>query len=202
MPECWGESELLKKLLLAEETVPLVVAHLHKGRPRPKMQPSPVTKQELELYFWARVDFNPDGCWLWNAKTGTTGYGEFRCYGRLLRSNRTAWEFVHGPIPNDLWVLHKCDVRRCVRPDHLFLGTYLDNIADKVAKNRSHRPRGEKSAVAILKEANVIEIRAMLSNGATLRTCAEKFNVSWSCIMNIKNGRRWGWMLEQKPSII
>ena len=59
--------------------------------------------------------------------------------GETAYAHRMAWELEHGPIPGDLWVLHRCDNPPCVRLDHLFLGTHADNMADKVAKGRQAR---------------------------------------------------------------
>lgn len=80
------------------------------------------------------------GCWLW---TGTLkkpvrglGYGHFRVSGKTKVAHRVSWEIFRGPIPDGLCVCHKCDVSICVNPDHLFLGTRLDNIEDMVAKGR------------------------------------------------------------------
>jgi hypothetical protein len=86
-----------------------------------------------------------DGCWLWSGAVRDKGrpggsYGAFvvcRCgQYRTYRANRIAYQLVNGPIPDGLWVLHRCDVRLCVRPSHLFLGTAKDNTLDALAKGR------------------------------------------------------------------
>jgi hypothetical protein len=82
--------------------------------------------------FWSLVNKSETGCWLWTAARSKSGYGSFA--GR--RAHRVAHEFALGPIPPGLHVLHTCDVPACVRPDHLWLGTHADNMADKVAKGR------------------------------------------------------------------
>lgn len=74
------------------------------------------------------------GCWLWTAST-FGGYGQFGMgHGHVVGAHRAAWLLLRGPIPDDLFVLHKCDVKVCVNPDHLFLGTNKDNLDDFVAK--------------------------------------------------------------------
>lgn len=80
------------------------------------------------------------GCWLWMGATNTSGYGLIRRRGdsRQTLTHRLAWEWWFGPIPDGMSVLHRCDVRTCVRPSHLFLGTYSDNAKDAVAKGRMH----------------------------------------------------------------
>lgn len=97
--------------------------------------------------FWSKVDRNGPAhpelgtrCWVWTASTAA-GYGNF-CVRRPLNvgSHRFSWELSNGPIPEGLWVLHRCDNRRCVNPAHLFLGTAKDNVRDMIAKGRDVPP--------------------------------------------------------------
>ena len=96
----------------------------------------------VEERFWEKVQ-KTDGCWLWTGATIAAGYGELAVGQprKPLRAHRLSWEMHHGPIPEGLLVLHHCDVRNCVRPEHLFLGTHQDNMADAYAKGRM-RPWG------------------------------------------------------------
>ena len=80
--------------------------------------------------FWDGCIPEPNtGCWLWLGFISPDGYGT-----RL--AHRRAWELARGPIPDGMLVCHRCDVRHCVNPDHLFLGTHLDNMRDMIRKGR------------------------------------------------------------------
>src|SRR5882672_8799966 len=91
--------------------------------------------------FWSFVEKCP-GCWLWTG--GTAGKMHHGVFGvrdpegkmRTTYAHRFSWEIHKGPIPSGMWVLHRCDVPRCVRPDHLFLGTQQDNMDDMIRKGR------------------------------------------------------------------
>lgn len=89
-----------------------------------------------------------DGCWTWTGATNRrNGYGYFkRRDRRQMNTHRVAWEFAHGPIPDGLCVCHHCDNPRCVRPDHLFLGTQRENMQDMKAKGRGRRRRSNVAA--------------------------------------------------------
>jgi hypothetical protein len=89
--------------------------------------------------FWAKVR-KSDGCWEWQASL-VDGYGRFYRFGSIkAKAHRVSYEMENGPIPNGLLVCHHCDNRKCVRPDHLFLGTNLDNMRDARAKGRFAPP--------------------------------------------------------------
>lgn|SRR5262245_43813701 len=143
--------------------------------------------------FWAKV-IKGDGCWLWTGTIINTGYGQIResrsGTERSFSTHRLSWELHFGPIPDGMQVLHRCDVRACVRPDHLFLGTVRDNHADKVRKGR--QTRGVMIFCAKLDDATVREIRRRYAaGGSTQQALADEFGVTKPHIWQIINRRRW-----------
>jgi hypothetical protein len=91
------------------------------------------------MRFWSKVDRSggPDACWSWRASLQGGGYGQFRFRGRNDLAHRVAYILTKGELPADKpHVLHTCDNRPCCNPAHLFAGTALDNMRDKVAKGR------------------------------------------------------------------
>lgn len=142
--------------------------------------------------FFKHVKKMKNGCWEWTGQLHPTGYGRFIFQGnRGFLSHRVSWIIHNGELSSDLLVCHKCDNRKCVNPDHLFIGTNSDNIQDRTLKNRSNRPFGNKFAPRKLKENDIPKIRKLLSEGFSQKEIGEKFGVSRSTIYKIKIGERW-----------
>lgn len=140
--------------------------------------------------FWARVQ-QGDGCWEWTGFRDPKGYGRFQFEGRPMGVHRLSWLLHHGPIPAGLHVLHRCDNPPCVNPDHLWLGTNDDNIADRHAKGRDAHNAGEAGARAKLTERQVLDIRAAAAGGAGLGDLARLYRVSHATIWCLVKRRSW-----------
>jgi hypothetical protein len=107
-------------------------------------RPPPLTRDEHLAYFMKRIDTRgPGGCWIWIGSVNPVhGYGEAsigrRGDVRRWRAHRLSFWLFDGRDPGELMVMHACDVRACVNPDHLSLGTALDNVRDMITKGRRH----------------------------------------------------------------
>lgn len=143
----------------------------------------------LKERFWRRVK-KSNGCWLWiGGKTGINGYGRLRVDGRKESAHRISWLFHRGKIPKGELVLHKCDVRPCVNPDHLFLGSYSDNVIDCVGKGRPFGYGAKK-----LTNHEVEEIRKRYrpwDRQNSLRALGKEFGVKCQTIHAIVLGETW-----------
>lgn len=139
-----------------------------------------------ESRFWAKA-VRSEGCWGWNGHKDSGGYALIGIRtSRNAQASRFSWELHNGPIPPGMYVCHKCDNPECTNPEHLFLGSHADNMADMKAKRRA--TYGEKSGRAVLTEAAVIEIR----NGpGSNKEKAERFGVSTHTIQAVRSRKIW-----------
>ena len=131
----------------------------------------------------------PNGCIVWTGALDHRGYGQLRAFKRQRwQAHRLSWLVHFGEIPAGMSVLHRCDNRPCINPDHLFLGTHNDNMADRWEKGRV--PVGEQLHKA-LTGPSVTEIRRRLGAGESLGRLAKEFNVTKSAIWAIKKRIVW-----------
>jgi hypothetical protein len=137
--------------------------------------------QSMIEYFEDRTVPEPNtGCLLWTAAVSDSGYGMFDVDGiPAKRGHRLAWLLYRGPIPRGLHVLHKCDVRSCCNPDHLFLGTNGDNVRDKMSKGRHGFKLSRRQADAIRLDRR------------TQRAIAQDYGIDFTTVGRIKRGILW-----------
>lgn len=158
--------------------------HLFAGVPSDT--PIAYTYEQMVAAFWARV-VKSDGCWTWiGTKFGPMGYGVVRWRRKNTPAHKLSWILANGEIPvqdDVLCVCHKCDNPVCVRPDHLFLGTYGDNIRDMASKGRH--------GMAKLTIQDVVELRNMRNAGASVAETAAKYNLCQTHVSMITNRRAW-----------
>jgi hypothetical protein len=145
---------------------------------------------KYEERFWEKVDKRgADECWLWTGALAW-GYGKVHMENGMERAHRVSYRIVHGDIPEGLCVCHTCDVRNCVNPSHLFLGTRKDNQQDMMRKGRS--TFGERHASSKLKEKDVLAIIDLYKSGNyTQRELGNAHGISQRQIHRIVTKKSW-----------
>lgn len=150
-----------------------------------------LSPKQIAAHFWELVE-KTDSCWIWRGSIHWNGYGSFhsRPYGKK-NAHRWAWALTHDTMPpSSIDVCHSCDNRRCVRPDHLFLGTRRDNMRD--AANKGRTLIGEQHPNAKLTDEQVRQLRSIkASQGITNAALGRQFGVSASQVSMICAGKRW-----------
>jgi len=126
------------------------------------------------------------GCWLWLGSLSSKGYGTKSIFGKIMRAHRLSYVAHKGDIPEGLIVRHTCDVRCCINPDHLVVGTNADNTQDMMERGRG--ALGEKSGTSKLTKELVEQI--FLAEG-TYRDIAKRFNIDNTNVSVIKNRKSW-----------
>lgn len=122
-----------------------------------------LTEDQIQR-FWSKTEPKESGCIEWTRAKRSYGYGAVRIERRSLAAHRVAFFLKNGPFPNGAEICHRCDNPPCCNPDHLFIGTHLDNMRDMFSKNRRISAKGEKHAAAKLTESQVRELRTRYAN--------------------------------------
>lgn len=154
-------------------------------------------RRPLSERFGEKVNRGP-GCWLWTGATMANGYGVIGVPVRVGKhrnalAHRVSWELKNGPVPEGLQVLHRCDVRNCVNPEHLFVGTQKENIADMYAKGRESGcgVRGHRNPSAKFSEKDAALMRYLSDCGVSYQHLTEIFGVTKSTVSRVALRQSW-----------
>lgn len=168
-------------------------------------------KQTPSERFWEKVVPADDGCMVWTGSRDPRGYGRVWRSGRLESAHRVAWQECVGPIPEGMFVCHRCDNPPCCNPSHLFLGTNRENMHDALRKGRlnpamfdgtmpriggqaraaKHTLQGEGHPHHRLTERDVRDIRALAASGRTQASIAPAFGISRTRVGEIVRREAW-----------
>lgn len=128
------------------------------------------------------------GCWVWLGRANEDGYGEFYCNGKVQKAHRVSWMVHKGQIPAQKQILHRCDNTYCINPDHLFVGTQIDNMRDMAVKGRARVSLGEANTRAILTVDQVREIRGLDGDAKEI---GKRYGVERHVIYQIRKRKTW-----------
>ncbi len=157
-------------------------------------------RKSLAERFQNKYEIKDSGCWEWTATKNKYGYALLRnipnTKPRMIFAHRVSWIIHNGNIPDELYVLHTCDNRKCVNPDHLFLGTKADNSNDRDIKRR--QAYGQKNGNAKYTDLDIKNIYAMKDSGMSNPEIAKELNGSRITIWEITTGRKWKHLFAQR----
>lgn len=134
------------------------------------------------------IPVTESGCWIWIGSESNVGYGRFwrKKTKSHIYAHRLSFILNKGSIPDEMYVCHKCDNRLCVNPDHLFLGSHIENIKDMVLKGR--QSKGIKNGHSKLSLSDVKDIRTSNDTNSSL---AKRYNVNPSTISRVRSYERY-----------
>ena len=139
-------------------------------------------------YLLSRRKVDPEtGCWLWTGALNAHGYGSICCLG-AKSVHRVAYEIFVGPIPPKGHVLHRCDVRNCMNPQHLYIGDHTQNMRDRERRGRVKHARGEECYNAKLTE---VDVKAIRHDKRLHKVIAAEYSIVTSLVSLIKAGKAW-----------
>ncbi|QDI81663.1 HNH endonuclease [Methylorubrum populi] len=142
----------------------------------------------IERRFQAFYREAENGCWIWTGGFDRGRYGQFYISQFKIAAHRVTYALKHGPIAEGFIVCHRCDDPTCVNPEHLFLGTDLDNNADRSAKRRTHQPFG---AVESYRKLSAEQAKIILTDKRSARALAQEFGVSPNTVAKVRRGETW-----------
>ena len=175
--------------------------------PRPFLNPTTSKGSGESMYDYTLEKFNArlgktdeNGCIHWGLALDSDGYGSVSIKGKAQKAHRVSYYLHKGLIPDGLVVRHTCDVKSCVNPEHLIVGTVQENADDAVERNRLHKPKGTLHPNARIEERDVLAIREMCRRfqysgrhrlGGVVKFLAEWYGLHPVYVSRIKNRKRW-----------
>ena len=145
--------------------------------------------RDMKTRIKSKSTIQPNGCWLWFGHIDKYGYGSLKVGRKTKTAHRTSFETFVGPVEAGASVLHRCDNRACVNPDHLFIGDQRENIRDMMAKGRKAQQKGAANSGAKLSDDQVIAIRGDTRAQAEI---GKDYGITQSLVSYIKSRRLWG----------
>ncbi len=155
-----------------------------------------MTVDEVIKWVHSKCTQTDTGCLIWNGKVGDQGYASVNIRGKSFLIHRLVCEQHFGrKLVGEECALHKCDIRRCVSPFHLFIGTRKDNNDDKTFKKRNNSPRGESHGSAKMTTKEAREVIDLIKDGRMrLKDIADVYGVHPTTVSGIKSGRKWSYI--------
>lgn len=146
------------------------------------------------FYYIAKIPKDKTQCWIWQNSIDGSGYGCISVNNKKTKAHRLSYILHKGEIPKGLCVCHTCDNRRCVNPDHLWLGTWAENLEDMRNKGRGYFlivPSGSENGRAKLKDNDIRQIRKYAKEGFTSLEISKLYPVNRNMIDHIIKRRNW-----------
>lgn len=146
--------------------------------------------EELDFHGGLEAKGVTTGCWQWMAKSqNKDGYGQFTVNKKLYLAHRFSYLIHYGDIPQDLCVCHWCDNKKCVNPQHLYLGTHQENVTHAVKNGLS--ARGIRNGKAKLNEAKVTRLKSKFARGWSIGKLSRFYGLDWNSVQDILTGKNW-----------
>ena len=142
------------------------------------------------ISFFSKIAVRSTNCWEWTASTRSgSGYGQFGIDGYGEYAHRLMWVLFNGAIPSGMYLCHTCDNRKCVNPDHLFVGTQKDNMSD--CKEKGRNSFGENHPKSILTQNDIISMSIDRNSGFSWKRLSDKYHTPISTIRSAIAGKNW-----------
>jgi hypothetical protein len=143
---------------------------------------------QIEDKLKANVD-KIESCWVWNKSTASSGYGQIKVGNRRWSTHRLSYTLFKGCIPKGMLVCHTCDNKRCVNPEHLYLGTHVDNNQD--AHDRNRQPCREGYLATGVVKLSKEDAYTIKYSGISSKQLEKAFDINQSQVSRIRNGKTW-----------